>query len=379
MKRFLKAVLVVFGTSLVLLLIGELLASFTLEGNAAMFVPDPVLSIVRKPDQDAYTWANARWIPVHINSHGLRGEDVPSPRPAGERRVLCLGDSFTFGGGVETHEAWPQQLQALLGPPESSGVRVLNAGSNGWDTRWQRLYLEARGLPDLNPDVVVLGWNWNDLYVDPAADGIEEAAQHFLKAKGTWLSVFDGFPVVRESHLFRWTWCKSTRRARVPSDEQIKRILAHCKAGMDSVIVKPEEKVMDARRTRFGDGPVPREFWLQPDTPAWRLVRQELATMKRLCDERGADFVVAALPDPTWTGPGTFPAVDRLDALLDELAVPWIDVQPPFLGRGPDGEAAGRRHGLWLHYDPVHPSAEGHAVMTETIAGLLQRDGLVQP
>jgi lysophospholipase L1-like esterase len=376
-KRPLRIALWLLAAPALLLLAAEVAASFTRAGNAAIYVPDPDLYLVRKPDQHGYTRGNGVWSECHINRHGLRGEDLPDPRPPGERWVLCLGDSFTFGGGLDDDEAWPHRLQELLGAPGASGVRVLNGGALGWETRWQRCYLEVRALPDLGPDVVVLGWNWNDLNVDPDFDTGPQYVRTLLGAEGTWLAPFGGIAVLRESHLFRWFYARARGGDVVPSAAVLQRRFEEYGRAMESAAVDPERRCADARRRRFGDAPPDMGFWESTDTPVWRMVRAELSAMQQACAARGVSFAVAMLPEPTWDGPGAYPPAERLAALLDALGVPWVDVQEDFLRRGPRGDAIGRREDLWQRHDPMHPTAEGQFVQAEAVAALLRERGLV--
>lgn len=59
-----------------------------------------------------------------IDQEGLRTTG-DAPGGAGPP-ILAVGDSFTFGDEVDALEAWPAQLQALL------GRRVLNGGVTGY-------------------------------------------------------------------------------------------------------------------------------------------------------------------------------------------------------------------------------------------------------
>jgi lysophospholipase L1-like esterase len=375
-RRLLRGLGLLAAALVVLLLLAELAASFTRPGNAAYFVADPELFLVRKPDMDGFTWGDGHWIACHINAQGLRGDDLPEVRDPHELRVLCVGDSFTFGGGVETQDAWPAQLQALLGPPETSGVRVLNGGANGWDTPWQRLYLEKRGLRDIQPDVVVLGWNWNDLHTVPNAPQI--AADHFLHPQDAWLAPFDGWPAVQGTHLYRWLYCQGPGRMGVPTDQQLRESYASYQKTILSVAVENETKLAGQRARRFGDGPPDLEWWAATDTRPWKTVRQEMARIDELCRKAGVHFVVALLTEPTWEGPGTFPGVERMAAMLDALGVPWVDLQPPFMNRDADGTPNGRRPELWLRHDYEHPNRDGHAIFARVIRGLLERSGLLE-
>ncbi len=81
---------------------------------------------------------------LHTNSSGFRGSaDTPDdPRP-GTRRVICSGDSFTFGFGVDDDQAWCAQLQALW-----KGVETVNLGQGGYgvDQAYLRYKRDARRL-----------------------------------------------------------------------------------------------------------------------------------------------------------------------------------------------------------------------------------------
>lgn len=97
---------------------------------------------------------------VDIDALGLRGPEVAVEKAPGEKRVLCLGDSCTFGGA----HPYPEFLQAILDRRYDPGrVEVLNAGVIGYTSlhglRWFR-----RDLEPLRPDVVVVYFGWNDMW-----------------------------------------------------------------------------------------------------------------------------------------------------------------------------------------------------------------------
>lgn len=58
---------------------------------------------------------------VSTNDLGMRGPAVTEPAPSG--RVLCAGDSITFGWGVRVDQAYPALLQRLLGLEVLNGAR----------------------------------------------------------------------------------------------------------------------------------------------------------------------------------------------------------------------------------------------------------------
>lgn len=87
---------------------------------------------------------------VLVNSHGMRG---PEPAPAA-LRVLCLGDSFTFGVGASEQETYPARLQAHL-REAGLGAVVWNAGAPGYGVPDEVAWYERWGVP-LKPNVVVI-------------------------------------------------------------------------------------------------------------------------------------------------------------------------------------------------------------------------------
>ncbi len=91
-----------------------------------------------------------------ISPPGLRGED---PGPKGSRwRILCLGDSVTFG----YLRPYPEALERLLAAKKgAAGVQVINAGVPGYSLAQGALWFSKYG-PSFEPDVVVALFGWND-------------------------------------------------------------------------------------------------------------------------------------------------------------------------------------------------------------------------
>jgi lysophospholipase L1-like esterase len=117
------------------------------------------------------------------------------------------------------------------------------------------------------------------------------------------------------------------------------------------------------------------EFWTATDSKSFAAVRRELTAMDALCDARGTRLALVVMPEPTWTGPGRYPPMARLAALLDELDVPFVDPQLEFLPAEAGGSGVHRVAELWLSYDLVHPSAVGHALIARAAEQLLESMG----
>jgi hypothetical protein len=101
--------------------------------------------------------------PVHINSIGLRGPEIP-PKAPGEFRILMMGDSFPFGIGVPEERCLPAALEAQLTKRAQPGTtfRVINMGVVSYNTEQEQRQLEELGL-GLKPDLVLLAYAVNDI------------------------------------------------------------------------------------------------------------------------------------------------------------------------------------------------------------------------
>jgi lysophospholipase L1-like esterase len=120
----------------------------------------PLLGWVLPPSHEGSFSLDA---PIRTNALGLRDDEIPETKPPGETRILGLGDSFTFALAIRFEDLWVQQLERQLN--EDAGSRrfqVINAGVAGYNSRQELIYLLARGF-DLDPDLVVVAFYWNDL------------------------------------------------------------------------------------------------------------------------------------------------------------------------------------------------------------------------
>jgi hypothetical protein len=94
---------------------------------------------------------------VQVNSLGLRGPELAAKRP-GERRILFLGDSLTYGQGVADDETVPAALErALAERAPQQRWSVVNAGCRAYGTSHELGLLAELGAR-IQPDVVLLGW-----------------------------------------------------------------------------------------------------------------------------------------------------------------------------------------------------------------------------
>lgn len=313
MPRRLLRVALATGTTVVALLLGELLwrtlrtARFGPTTNPDYVLHDPELGWRYEPLARARHQTEDFDVEIRINAQGFRDEPF-EPHP-GRTRIVALGDSLSFGWGVEAGQGFTTRLEELL------GADVLNLGVGGYGTDQELLLWERVGRA-LQPTVVLITVCANDLaeISRPAAYGRYkpwfEAHDGALRLAGT--PVPDNL-LAGWSHLARSGWAWTIKRSTPPLAP------AECPAAASL----------------------------------------QCALIARLADEvqaAGAHLLVVIESREA-----------AADCLRDSSAWLVVDVQPAL-------EAAARTGGARFAHD-AHWTARGHQAVAEAIAARLRETG----
>jgi len=163
---------------------------------------------------------------VATNALGFRG---PEWNPAHENstlRILVLGDSCTFGLGVEEQETFPAQLERVL-RRERYDASVFNAGVPGYDTMQEAMLLR-RIAPVVEPQVVVVDWLPNDAL---------ERSQDLISS----LQVIDGY-LVKDVEQYE-EWRHHAERTGIQSSALFRLLSARLKM-LRSWLASDEDRVI---------------------------------------------------------------------------------------------------------------------------------------
>lgn len=275
------------------------------------------------------------------NDEGLRGWLPSGPKTDAEWRIACVGDSCTFGTGVEHSQTYGVQLASLL--ERAHGERRVHSALlalPGYSTFQDRVLLEQLAAR-VDPDVVVLYCGaWNDY--SPA----------LRLTDAQWAEEFT-----------------SQSRWRLP------RVAA-------ALLREDVHETARVQRDAFerGEQPAVRRVPLV----AFRANVRDMLTRARAI---GADALVVLPPLPAYTRT-RYPIAESYRAALRELAsehgVEVLDAQEvfdSFRSRLPDGFRQHLRADRFLFVDWAHPSVAGHALLARAmLARLAQRAGVeVEP
>lgn len=109
--------------------------------------------IIYPPNSKQYYQTSEFAFTAHINSLGFRDREFNNPTET-VTRIVVIGDSFTFGWGVELAQSWTKLLEGNL---RSKGypLEIANLGKHGASPNTYADIAE-KAVPLLKPDLVVV-------------------------------------------------------------------------------------------------------------------------------------------------------------------------------------------------------------------------------
>jgi hypothetical protein len=138
-----------------------------------------------------------------VNEYGYRGAAIPPADEYATRNIVVLGDSFSFGQGVEDDQPYAAVLDSLLG----ADYQVINLGTPGWGlTQEIRRYYELGER--YQPAVVILQYCWNDPEDDlnHPVTYVEDGEFRFRNSTGStgWAKKFLSGSIIQKSQLYNF-------------------------------------------------------------------------------------------------------------------------------------------------------------------------------
>jgi len=339
LRFFTYYAILIFGLSLVMIIAAE--SALRLSGRVSVASVHTVsaeqydrIPGMFEPNQNLTETPHPRLhYRVTINSLGYRGPEI-DPRKSNETvRILCIGDSGTYGEFVDDSDTLSVLLQRQL-RQDGFPVEVINGGVPGTTIVDQVQFLR-RGMA-LDPDIIVWTFSENDITDLGAAVPQYIALQQnrLLKSKPGFKLFYD---LVRDTALFNYllkvraTW---TIYARTPSQP-----------AEASIAPEDEQKMY--------------ESW-------WNLYADELKGVQHFLTDRRVHLLFNVYPThqrigvPTPMEPRQANQLQRAQDLARSMGIPTIETLSWFLHSGHTKEE--------LYHLPYDGHANGNGYRLQTAA-----------
>ncbi len=275
---------------------------------------------------DGGGYFSRRWAGTTVlNEHGFRERSFRIPKAPGTYRIAIIGDSFTYGNGLEQAERYSDRLQQLL----PAGYEVLNFGIAGNNTPQHLDTLRAAVLP-ADPDFVLLQWFVNDVEGSDLSRRPSTSPLLPIAAWHRWLNAHSALYTVAN---MRWAEAQ-IMLGRAPSYAEYLQA-----------------------RTGDANGPeAQREA---------ALLREIIETVRR----NDTPIGMVLFPDPGQDLGEAYPFAflhDRVIAACREAAIPCIDLRAALA-------VVKDRRQLWVSPFDHHPSAMANEIAALEILETLQK------
>ncbi len=306
------------------------------------------------------------------NSRGLRDKEYKLNKPDGVKRIVVLGDSFTWGFGVNDDIIYTERLESIL-----PNTEVINLGVTAYNLRKEINYLRYEGIK-YHPDIVIVGFCLNDIWgakkkkkerLDSNANvGIEMISKQSKTKNGFFtLRMYFKKYIIQKSALCTFI------RDRTNTNKSLVKTLAYM--GIKQSLTGFTE--LDSNLI-----PALREY---PNSlvESWEATKSELLQLKRLTADLGIRLIIAVVPsvqsiqDKTFKHTIAFSVFETKDFDLDkpyrllkefaadeniEAVIPISDFRQM--------HKEGRM--LYLKRD-MHFNAAGHELFASAIADYLNK------
>lgn len=342
------------GTSIVLALI-------LLELFVRIFSPQNIYPFVYKDDPLGFYRLKENYHGIHkapefkvrvdTNSNGLRDYEYPIIKPEKAYRILVLGDSFTFGEGVEMEKGYTKALEKRLNSSNKDRrYEVINASAFDWGTSEEYLYLKHYGLR-FKPDMVVLG---------------------FFIGNDIWQNRFGSFNLDKEGRLIAiGSESVNTRLNRflkqIPGYLSIRersQLLALLRRKINIFLERDVFKAYFGVTMSLYEG--------RPNFDAKKgldITASLIKDMKALCDQNGVKFVLVLIPSVEQVYPERFGLKDLkvnfpngvINGIGKKNGIPVVDLYPSYREGGKN----------YYYEENKHWNEEGHKLAGEALAGKL--------
>ncbi len=257
----------------------------------------------------------AMGVDIALNEHGMRDPPRRQAKGAGDFRIMMLGDSLTFGWGVEAEETFSRRLERRL-REKNPRIEILNTGVGNTNTPMQAAYFAAKGR-HFAPDLVILNTFINDAEPNPRYGNSSIAGRN----------------------SYAWTFFAA----------RIDALLRLFSTRMDW-----------------------KDYYLSLYGPSgnWPEMRAAILRIVDICRSEGCAVLIVVHPEIRELDPYPFAEITaRVREVARAAEVPFLDLLPSIADQDPAT--------LWVTVPDPHPNGRANAFFADSIFSKLVDEGMV--
>lgn len=337
--------------NLLLLLVTILLCSLSLEifirvwdppiatpGMYQIHRPSPVFGWELVPGASGFGRAGTY---IHINRDGFRDVDYPLKKKATVFRIMVIGDSFTFGQGVNLEDTYSKHLERRINDIGKTS-EVISCGVIGYGM-WQYLETLKRKVIPYKPDLVILG-----LFIDDITTSVSPY-KHLQNWPGTNPFAKDASGMMSRSYLWNflknWITLVETKYRYLRGHKYLKGIEKRKEA------TGPAHPESNWYQIMYGK--LPKNIYSD--------FAETLYTFIRICETVNTQVIVVLIPDAAQLHEPDRQKVNLFVAqICKDIGVPFVDVIKRF-------EKEEDPRTLYLFPLDAHTSPKGHRLIADSI------------
>ncbi len=327
---------------------------------------------------------------VYVNNFGFRDSESNAEKSP-QYRILAIGDSFTYGWGVEIGQTWPKVLEKILND-QGRKIEVDDLGKPGAGPR-DYADIAEKAIPVLKPDLVIIGMLQGDDLAqaqpgeasapEPGNRTVRHILARCLRRTFPYTSslIAKKFMPVIPSRELHNAWKKQAaqtlaqfnpeQKARFQAlDYQIKEWFAAGELNPAVIYIAVSNP----------------DYFLELEDLASAKTREHIAEMakqldriKKVADQNGARVIVVSVPQRVYISPADFetpirfgfnldPKMLSSDAMDQAIKMAADQAGLEFWQVTPQFRSASKTSHLFFPLDG-HFNPQGHALFAELLAG----------
>jgi lysophospholipase L1-like esterase len=295
------------------------------------YIPNTLFRFVYASNPRKY-FDSANAVYARINNLGLRGEDISLEKPQNTYRILGVGDSVTFGEGVNDKDTYLVKLNNYLTKTyKRKSFQMINCGISGYNTKDEVIYLKNRWV-GLQPDYAIIMFTMSDGYSDdvfadsalgPLATGLMNGTTQLPEGEREFKSKF-------------LSWVINTINRKRTSD-----------------------RLIDIYLSQYSKNPMLEGY-------NWENTKYYFALAHEILNDINCKMVIVIFPE-LFRINDNYPFKEiheKIKAESKRQGIPVLDLLPAFQRY--------KTNELWVHPTDHHPNELAHEVMAQEILNFLK-------